>query len=387
MIKILPTVLTLLMSTVCNLPEKIARRCVHRRAIFLSVLFALSSATFCSSLWAASLDGPQISQPSDNDAIVYRITFSSAAINSATNGTPQQHLDAAKQALISFRNTANPRDLGDAERELAALTDAQRNTDFYFYRASLRQSLHLFDEALDDLDTISVMQGDNLESLMMRFTISFVTGKYQAAEQACEALKHRDNNLYAASCAQQLQAATGDPSTAYRDLKHAMAEFGVLSDRRALIWASGTLADIAERAGRDDTLTLWQLALQLNRDDLYTRARLAAALLAHGDYAQVLSVTEDYMAVDALAVSRAIAQKQLGDGDALITTLRERFDEARWRGEILHKRAYAQFLLDIEQQPAAALAMAEMNWTHQREWPDVIILARARDAMNNKVAP
>ena len=86
------------------------------------------------------------------------------------------------------------------------------------------------------------------------------------------------------------------------------------------------------------------------------------------------------MAVDALAVSAAIAQKQLGEGEQLIAMLRKRFDEALWRGEILHKRAYAQFLLDIEQDAQAALVMAEENWAHQREWPDEVILARARAA-------
>lgn len=378
--------LTQLMSTVCNLStwtQKTAWWCAHRRAaFFVALVFILLSGR----LWAESpkvaVEGPKIYQPSHDEAIVFRISSSLAKLASDSASTPQQHLDAAKQALLLFRNTANPRFLGDVERELAAVPNSERSSKFYLYRASLRQSLHLFDEALADLKLISGMRSDTLESLMMQYTIAFVSGNYQAAKQACSALKKYENNLYAASCEQQLQAVTGDATTAYHQLKAAMAEFGVLSDPQALSWASGTLADIAERADRDDVLTLWQLALQLNRDDLYTRARLSAILLAQGNYQQVMSLTEEYTAVDALAVHRAIAQQYLGEAAELIAILRERFDEALWRGEVLHKRAYAQFLLDVEQQPQAALAMAEQNWEHQREWPDAVILSRARDAVD-----
>ena len=375
------------MSTACNFincssMQEIARRCIHCHAIFFAALFfIIFSGRLSADYLDSGIGGPEVYQPSDDETIVFLLGSSLAIAASDSNSTPQQHLDAARQALVLFRDTANPRFLGAAERELAAIPNAERSAQFYAYRASLRQSLHLFDDAIADLNTISDMKADNLESLMMRFTITFVTGNYQAAGQACSALKKYGNNLYVASCTQQLQAVTGDANTAYSELKHAMAEFGVFGDRPALIWASGTLADIAERAGREDTLGLWQLALQLNRDDLYTRARLASVLLNQGDYQQVISLTEDYLAVDALAVSRAIAQQHLGEGAALTRILRERFDEALWRGEILHKRAYAQFLLDVQHQPQAALAMAEKNWEHQREWPDVVILLRAREAV------
>jgi tetratricopeptide (TPR) repeat protein len=372
------------MSIACNLTgllkaQNLAQRWFHRRAIFFRVLLIINCGLFSCHLSAASIKGPDIFQPSDDAAVVFRLTSSSALLP-LNSRTPQEHLDVVEQALKSFRNTANPRYLGDAERELAIIPANDRNVRFYFFRASLKQSLHMFDEAVADLNRISDLKGDSLESLMMRFTINFVSGDYPAAEGSCAALKNFENNLYAASCKQQLQALVG-PQIAYRDLKQAMGEFGVLSDRRALIWASGTLADIAERDGRDNVVALWQLALQLNRDNLYTRARLAEALLAQGSYQQVIPLTEDYLSVDALAVSSAIAQTYLGNSTTLTKMLRERFDEALWRGEILHKRAYAQFLLDIEKNPEAALEMAEDNWAHQREWPDALILKRAREAL------
>ena len=377
------------MSIVCNLlgllqAQNLAQRWFHRRAIFFRVLLIANCALLSGHLSAASIDGPDIFQPSDDATVVFRLTASPALLPSSAR-TPQEHLDTVEQALKSFRNTANPRYLGDAERELAIIPANDRDVRFYFFRASLKQSLHLFDEAVADLNRISDLDGDSLESLMMRFTINFVSGDYPAAELSCSALKNFQNNLYAASCKQQLQALV-EPQTAYRDLKQAMAEFGVLSDRRALIWASGTLADIAERAGRDDAVALWQLTLQLNRDDLYTRARLAESLLAQDSYQQVIALTEDYLSIDALAVSRAIAQTYLGGGTRLAKMLRERFDEALWRGEILHKRAYAQFLLYIEKNPEVALEMSEDNWAHQREWPDALILKRAREVLKGRAA-
>ena len=373
------------MSIVCNptghsLAHGIARRWFHRRVIFFGAVTWFVISMLSGPVFAGSVDGPAIHRPSDDSTIILSLNASSTVVSSLSASSPQEHLVAAKRALVQFRRTANPRYLGDVDRELAAIPDSDRSGRFYFYHASLKQSLHLFDEALADLNTLSQQGGDSLESLMMRFSISFVSGEYQDAEKACTALKNDQNNLYAASCSQQLHAATGDAEKAYHDLKLAMAKSGLLADRQALAWATGTLADIAERAGRDDSVAIWQLALQLEPDDLYTRARLAGEQLRLANYQDVIVVSKDYLAVDALAVSAAIAQKQLGEGEQLIAMLRKRFDEALWRGEILHKRAYAQFLLDIEQDAQAALVMAEENWAHQREWPDEVILARARAA-------
>ncbi len=57
--------------------------------------------------------------------------------------------------------------------------------------------------------------------------------------------------------------------------------------------------------------------------------------------------------------------------------MRERFDEALWRGSDLHRRDYARFLLDIENRPGEALDYALTNWRDQREAADTRLLLRA----------
>ena len=82
---------------------------------------------------------------------------------------------------------------------------------------------------------------------------------------------------------------------------------------------------------------------------------------------------------------RAIALQATGSGQAksLVESLDERFTEARWRGNLLHQRDYARFLLDIQQQPDAALAYAQENWQSQREPMDTRLLLRAAGATGN----
>jgi hypothetical protein len=66
--------------------------------------------------------------------------------------------------------------------------------------------------------------------------------------------------------------------------------------------------------------------------------------------------------------------------DSLISNLRERFAEARWRGTLLHQRDIARFQLDVEESPSDALENAVGNWADQREPLDTRLLLRAADA-------
>ena len=66
--------------------------------------------------------------------------------------------------------------------------------------------------------------------------------------------------------------------------------------------------------------------------------------------------------------------------DALAAQLQQRFDEAKWRGEVLHKRTLAEYLLYVADRPAEALQVARDNWQSQREWPDRQLLLAAERA-------
>jgi hypothetical protein len=62
------------------------------------------------------------------------------------------------------------------------------------------------------------------------------------------------------------------------------------------------------------------------------------------------------------------------------------FEVEQQRGEAVHRREQARFLLDVEQQPEAALIAAQQNWRVQREPDDVLILLRAAQAAHHPEA-
>jgi hypothetical protein len=78
----------------------------------------------------------------------------------------------------------------------------------------------------------------------------------------------------------------------------------------------------------------------------------------------------------------AIAQRMLHDGSSAHTAdlLASAFNVEQQRGDAVHRREQARFLLDVSAQPAAALAAARENWQVQREPEDLLILLRAAQA-------
>ena len=53
---------------------------------------------------------------------------------------------------------------------------------------------------------------------------------------------------------------------------------------------------------------------------------------------------------------------------------------------MVHRREQARYLLDVDHQPAAALAAAQENWKVQREPDDMLILLRAAQAARQPAA-
>lgn len=325
--------------------------------------------------------------PGSDEEIVYRIPVAlrgslgaSVAVDSTTA------MAQAKSALEAFSATTNPRFLGDARSALNHVEETERDAAFFLYRASYYQSLHEFAAAEADIQRGLSLQPDSYSLRLMQFNLAFVQGNYDRAAEACQALAALKSDLYSASCQQQLVAAQGKALQAYTALKADFSRALLTADPQARHWASSTLADIAERAALpEEAESLWRVTLQGQEEDIYTRSRLCQLLLLQGRDREVLLLTEEYLQIDDLAVSHGMALKALNrDATKITDALSLRFDEALWRGEILHKRAYAQFLLSLAGEPKRALEMAERNWQTQREWPDQRLLSQARAAVASK---
>jgi hypothetical protein len=100
----------------------------------------------------------------------------------------------------------------------------------------------------------------------------------------------------------------------------------------------------------------------------------------------VLVLLRDQDSIEPLLLRLAIAQRTLGDPDfpRCRALLRAAFASEAQRGESVHRREQARFLLEIEDRPHDALGVALANWAVQREPDDALVLleaARAADAM------
>jgi hypothetical protein len=60
--------------------------------------------------------------------------------------------------------------------------------------------------------------------------------------------------------------------------------------------------------------------------------------------------------------------------------LRAAFAAEEQRGDGVHRREQSRFLLEVEEDPSAAVRVALSNWQVQKEVEDVLVLARSARA-------
>lgn len=346
---------------------------------FCAGLLLLTALTgYCTSVTASP--GP-IETDFDNAAILVELP-EPALTDPAPPDSPEQLADLVRRQIDRARSSGDPRFLGYAEGALqqwqGPVTDR-----LLVLRATLQQSLHRFDSAREDLDRVITGAGtpqQKTQAILLLANMETVQGNYAAAETHCEQLQQRYPGLIADSCIAQLDARTGSPRKAYQTLRRRAATGR--ADTTSKLWVEGTLGDIAAQLGMPEAADHWQAVLSVSPDDLYTRAQLADWHLSQNQPDRTLSLTEGYEQVDSLAVLRAIAMARSGHpgAEALADNLRERFAEARWRGNLLHQRDMARFHLDVENNAGTALVFAKGNWQTQREPLDTRLLLRAARA-------
>lgn len=296
--------------------------------------------------------------------------------------------DRVQAYLTRARAEGDPRYLGYGQALIEGWPDERMTDRLRILSATLDQSLHRFEPARAQLTQVIDQSVDQAQVSQARLTLAnleLVQGRYAAARGHCEHLATALPGLIAASCMAQVDARTGNPNDAYETLK-TLTRRASEQDITSLLWAEGTLADIAAQLGKPEAEQHWRRVLTLAPDDLYTRTQLADWLLAKGDARSVVTLTDQYEQIDSLAVIRAIAMKQLGqaDGDRLAARLEERFREARWRGNLLHQRDLARYALDIAGDTDTALSYAQRNWQDQREPLDTRLLLRAAIAAEDE---
>jgi predicted Zn-dependent protease len=159
---------------------------------------------------------------------------------------------------------------------------------------------------------------------------------------------------------------------------------GLLPAERA--WMDAELGEMAVRLGRDSDAERWFLEdLRLSPEDFYVRAAYADLLLKQRRAAEVLKLLHGQDSLEPLLLRIAIAQKMLGDPGfkASSAALEAAFDAEARRGDAVHRREQARFLLEVQGRPDLALAAAALNWNVQREPDDVLVFINAAASAGN----
>ena len=298
----------------------------------------------------------------------------------------------AQRYIALGRSETDPRYLGYAQAALAPWWRmAAPPVPVRLLRATLLQSTHHFDAALADLDGVLAADPNNAQAWLTRATVLTVRGDYPGATASCAHMSNLSNELVAITCIANVGAATGR-SLKSDQLLDLTLQRSTGAPQDLNVWALTLLAEMATRRG-DNTLAenRYRRALALSPRDSYLQAAYADFLLAQKRPAEVIAMVKDESRIDALLLRHALALQQMPNQSAALASdtaeLAARFNAAMQRGDTVHQREQAAFELYLRHDPKAALALAKLNWTVQREAADVqIYLAAALAAQDDAAA-
>jgi tetratricopeptide (TPR) repeat protein len=263
--------------------------------------------------------------------------------------------------------------------------------------AMILQSRHAFAASLEELDRALAVQPDNAQAWLTRSTVLRVMGRYTEAAAACEQLSKAGDTSITTLCTESLRGLTGHLESAYATLVALPVQYLAEAARA---WRYSELGEMAERLGLDGAAERWfKEGLQLAPDDIYMRAAYSDLLLRAGRNEEVLQLLSQYRSMEPMLLRIAIAASRLSHSEgsderrsgsrelaAATALLANAFAVEQQRGDPVHRREQARFLLDVEQTPEQALAAALENWNVQREPDDALILIRAARAAHRPQA-
>ena len=287
--------------------------------------------------------------------------------------------ELAKRHLERFRRDQDPRDLGQAEAAIEPwLRQPNPPPRALVLRASVRQSNHFFESALDDLDHAIHAQPDNVDAWLIRANILQVQGRYLEARQSCGRLILM-NTAVAGICLANVAAVSGRPEQAYLLLQQLAAQ--IPPTNSLYTWLMVSQAETAVWMDKQEAAEqFFRKALVANPRDAYLKAAWADFLLDRNRPREVLALLATDVRNDNLLLRLALAEKQAGlkaDLAPQVEDLRSRFAASAERGDRVHLREEAIFNLKLLNDPEKALSLAEADWEVQKEVADCRILMEA----------
>jgi Tfp pilus assembly protein PilF len=298
-------------------------------------------------------------------------------------------LKFARSAIERSRSEADPRYLGRAQAALAPwwnVTNAP--AEALVLRATVRQAQHDFTNALVDLGVSLSQSPGNAQAWLTRAAILTVLGDYSAARQSCLPLAQLAPGLVALTAAANVICLSGDAQRGCALLRGAI-DTSPLAAKPERVWALTVLGEAAARLGRDgEAEAAYKQALELDPRDPYVQGSYSDLLLDQARPQEVVTLLKDAQRADVLLLRLALAEAQLKPRppflNAHVNALSARFEEGHLRGDFVHVREEARFVLNLRGKPHEALELAKLNWQVQREPADARILLEcavaARDA-------
>ncbi len=285
----------------------------------------------------------------------------------------------ARAELTLYQQSADPRYLGRAEAALGNFWDQVSPPEpILVLRARVRQSNHDFLLALADLDRALSISPNDGQALLDRASIQTVLGRYDAARRDCQALETLTAPLYVVVCRAAIGGVTGSAAAASAELAQVLSGPQVEVEDRC--WAESLQGELATRLAQSAQAEAhFRNVLAGCPNDSYARGALADLLLDLERYSDVISLLADTKRQDtrqdALLLRLTIAERRLhaANFDGHLKDLEQRFEEARLRGNQVHRREEARFELALKDAPGRALSLATANFQVQREPADVRI--------------
>jgi len=331
-------------------------------------------------LGAVAAAAPRL--PTDDNEVLAHLPAGTTHTNLQIRRQAAQRLDVAlplAQFYISqARVSGDLRLLGYAEALLQPwIRQSPPNAAALVLHATLLQSRHTFAAALQELDEALRARPEDAQAWLTRATVLRVLGRYAQAAEACAQFARRADAGVSLICEQSIRGLAGHLDSAYATLADLSTQ-GMLDVERA--WRDSELGEMAVRLGRDADAERWfRQALARSPGDSYVRAAYADLLLRQQRSAEVLRLLNGQESIEPLLLRLAIAQKRQGD-PALARSrelLQSAFAAEAERGEAVHRREQARFLLEVQDRPQDALAAALEDWDVQREPDDVLIVVNA----------
>ena len=348
----------------------------------------LASASLCL-LCATARSAPYV--PSNDDAVLAELPAGTHYGDVAARRLARDRVDVAiplaQFYIQQARGSGDLRFLGYAEAALAPwIGRAPANADVLVLQATVLQSRHEFAASLAVLDRALAVRPKHPQALLIRATVLRVLGRYAEASATCEQFAGLVEPRLAALCSESLRGLSGHLQTSYEALAGISTQ-GWLNSEKS--WLYSELGEMAVRLGENAQAKVWfERDLRLAPTDFYVRAAYADLLLSEGRPAEVLALLNGQDSFEPLLLRIAIAQAELHDPRLTQTRARLRgaFDAELQRGEAIHRREQARFLLEVEGEPKQSLQAALQNWDVQREPDDFLVLLRAAKAAGEPLA-